>query len=236
MSLDAVIEKIKKLRALAQSANANEAANAAAAAERLLQEHRLSEAELETEAVEPAEAAEEDAVPVDTLGERISNWKDALLAAICRAHGCARYFNHSYVHRGYVARIVGRPSDTATVRYLYAWLSTEVERLARKHGRGKGRTWANSYRLGCVAGIREAMQAAEAKARTTATSAALVRLDARAAEARDALVRLHPNLRSRPLSRTSVNGHAFGQGQHDGRNIHQGGHLPTSAGAKALKG
>lgn len=93
MSHDAVIEKIKKLRALAQSTNAHEAANAAAAAERLLQEHRLSEAELEANDVETVGGAEEDAAPVDTLGEKITRWKDLLLAALCRGHGCSWYFS-----------------------------------------------------------------------------------------------------------------------------------------------
>lgn len=236
MSHEAVIEKIKKLRSLAQSANANEAANAAAAAERLLQDHRLSEAEIEAHSPEPVlEGAEEDPAVAETFGDKIATWRSHLLSAITRSHGCAWYYAYSVVQRGYVARIVGRTSDTATVRYFYVWLAAEVERLALKHGKGKGRTWTNSYRLGCVAGISEAMRSAERTARASATSAALVRVDARAIEARTLLDQLHPHLRSRAASSSAVHANAYGQGQHDGRSIHQGSHLPSGAGPKALK-
>lgn len=243
MSLEAVIEKIRRLRALSQSQNEHEAAAAAAAAERLMQEHRIAEAEVEAagasaEASEPVTQPEE---PGAVFGVQIPNWKYMLFGKLAELHGCSFYTDHRRTRAadgviGYerIACLIGRTSDTAMVAYLYAWLSVETERLTQKIGRGRGRTWMNSYRLGCVAGICEAMERAEETSRQQVTSAALVKLDARmvAAEAfRDAK---HPDLRSESRSGSRINRGAFETGKEHGRNLQQRGALPTSAGPRML--
>src|SRR2546421_209940 len=123
MTNEAVIEKVRKLRALATSQNAHEAAAAAAAADKLIQEHRLSEAEL-----------------------------------------------HAHAPGQVVLRIYGTPSDIEIVRYMYAWLTTEAERLVN-HASVKGRTGRNSWFIGFVTGVREQLHAAKQATDVAATKA-----------------------------------------------------------------
>ena len=84
------------------------------------------------------------------------------------------------------------------MRYLYAWLTSEIERLAQRHAMGKGRTYANSYRWGAVVGCLAAMGDASRTARAKATGEALVRLDARAIESQAVLDSQNLNLRQSP--------------------------------------
>jgi hypothetical protein len=130
----AIIEKVKKLRQLAQSSNANEAANAAAAAERLIQEHRIAEAELESE-------TEESVTPItDYLvepGTSAISWRAQLISALCKGYSCAVWQSSKRVEGTYRTKlawgVVGAPDDVATVKYQYAFLTIEIIRLAAEH-------------------------------------------------------------------------------------------------------
>lgn len=230
-SLDSTIAKIKALRALATSSNVHEAAAAAAQAEAMLQKYRLDEAALEG-ASAPKESAREEAEPLDWHTQFVSWWRVALGSDILKNHGCVDYITTRGARRCHV--IVGRPSDVATVRYLYAWLTTEISRLCERYGKGKGRSWRNSFCVGAVAGIREAMTAAKSEARRTATSSALVAVDRRDADAKAVLVRNQPSLRrSAGGARASDRG-AYGSGLQAGRNIHLGAALAASSSTPAL--
>lgn len=239
MSQADVIAKIKKLRALATSDNEHEAAAAAAAAERLLQEHRLSEAELEGDSG-PKEQAELSEDPLDVFGRKAQVWKGVLVFGLGKLHGCY-VFQDRVRRRGateihLVYRIVGRPSDVATVRYLYAWLTSEIERLAHQHGKGKGRTWFNSYRRGAVAGVLEAMRGASKAVRAEASATALVRLDERMTETESAARELGLRVGGARTASVRVDHDAFDRGQRDGRSIHTGANLPNGAGPRMLGG
>ena len=78
MSTAAIIEKVQKLLALSQSQNANEAAAAAAAANKLIDQYRLSESDLEVQgqAEEPVEEAVE--LTEAELASRVPTLFDAL--------------------------------------------------------------------------------------------------------------------------------------------------------------
>src|SRR4029079_8147154 len=88
-----LIAKIQKLRALASSANVHEAAAAAAAAERLIQEHNLSEAEVATGAGdedEPVEASE-----IAGTMKQLETWKGELFHFLLKAYQCSGYWQRS---------------------------------------------------------------------------------------------------------------------------------------------
>jgi hypothetical protein len=144
-----LIAKIQKLRALAQSTNVNEAANAAAAAEKLIAEHQLTEAELESSSNPPAnEPTEEDADPIYfEAGDRRASWRWWLAGGLARLYGVAlvgahmrqptgeksAYFPYDpVVAWGSGVRAIGRKSDVEIMRYQYAYLSVEIERLTQK--------------------------------------------------------------------------------------------------------
>ncbi len=63
-SLQAVLDKVRKLRALSKSANANEAAAAARAADKLIQQYRIDEAQIAQGDVE------RDLYPIESFGTR----------------------------------------------------------------------------------------------------------------------------------------------------------------------
>lgn len=150
MTQDTLISKVQKLLRLSTSSNANEAALAASKAQELIDRHNLSATLL----------ALDSAVPVDTLDEPIVNfqqagapldsqktqqtWRQRLAITISRLNGCSIYY-----HGGDIA-LVGRPTDAETVRYLYGYLTREVERLTAEQGKGMGTSWRNNFRLGVV--------------------------------------------------------------------------------------
>jgi hypothetical protein len=229
-SLESIIAKIKALRALATSSNVHEAAAAAAQAEALLQNHRLDEAALEAHGP-PTESAEQASEPLAWHKQHLSWWRVALGGVLVKSHGCTGYVTTREGRRCQV--IVGRPSDIATVRYLYAWLSTEIARLCEAHGRGRGRSWRHSFCMGAVSVIGEAMSSAKTEARQAATSTALVALDNRDREARALLQRLEPNLRQ-ARGGGSRDRDAYARGQEAGRSIHLGGAIPGASSAPML--
>ena len=222
LTREQVLEKVRRLLALSQSNNEHEAAVAAAKAEQLLQEHRLTEAELEI-TNDAQERAALEADPLDVLGRNGTVWKGVLVYGISKLHGCYCYIDRDRNFRQRY-RLIGRPSDVNSVRYLYAWLTTEIERLTQKHA-GKGRTWMNSYRRGAVSGILDAMREANRVSRVQATGAALVKIDSRQIESEALAHTLNPNLRGRSSTKSRINADAYSRGQRDGRAIHTGGQL-----------
>ena len=216
-----VIDKVQKLRRLARSENPNEAAAAAAAADKLIQEHGLAEAQLQADGKQAAETVTEDR-PRSPRGparrppgsaSSLRAWPGTTTA---RATSCGIRSN-TLAHK-----IIGRPSDLATVRYMWGWLSVEIERLAQLH-KGEGRSWLDSFRRGAVDG-------------------ALVIYDRRRQEAVDAMKELHPDVAKR-MKRSrggrSFNGpsrhDAFGEGKRAGSNIHVGASLGASSQTRSLK-
>lgn len=153
MSIEAVIGKIQKLRRLARSTNLNEAAAAAAAADRLIQEYGLAEAELQAEGKTEKEAPVEDSSPLASW-RRAPTWQRILATRLIRHYDCAGYMRWAWAGGEQVLQhcVVGRPTDMAAARYMYGWLTVEIERLAQLH-RGKGRSYLDSFRRGAVQGV-----------------------------------------------------------------------------------
>jgi hypothetical protein len=209
-----ILDKIRKLRALATSSNVHEAAAAAAAAERLIQEHNLSEAELQTE--EDVPVTREDTA---TFGKHVANWQSNLLFHLGRAYQCSGFYART--GNGFVFRCYGRPQDIETLRYQYAFFTAEITRLAASQCKGQGRTYHNSFRLGAVKAIGEALKTANHDARKQATSSALVVVDQRADLAKATRDKENPDLRNSSGGSSNINGQAYAAGQRAGANINQ---------------
>jgi hypothetical protein len=149
--------------------------------------HRITEELLDT-SPEDTEAIGEADQPLYSAG-RIPLWRRTLARTIAALNGChvltrAQWSNADGKRSNYRNNIVvfGRPSDTATVRYLFDYLTTEIERLRKRHI-GKGRTWAESFRAGAIDQIKAKMRRAQQEARDDARakarreSVALVKID-----------------------------------------------------------
>jgi len=164
MTYDEAIEKVKKLHRLATSNNQHEAALAASRAQEIMDRFKLESFSLnyETNGSAPDEPIKNyDFDPLDAGTRRLASSRWRLFYAIAQCNQCKGYTSRF----GGIA-VVGRPSDVNTVRYLYAWLTREVDRLAERDCRGNGRTYANNYRIGVVETISERL--AEQSRRTVA--------------------------------------------------------------------
>jgi hypothetical protein len=227
--ISSVISKVQKLLALSNSSNANEAANAAAAANKLIDEYRLSESDITTESGEPDPLIEDDS-PIYETG-RVTLWKNVLIHVLTTHYGVANY-NDAYFPEGrQVSRfkLIGRASDIQIVRYMFTWLIAECQRLANLQVKGQGRVAVASYCTGFVSGISTQLQASRQEVQKTATSEAIIKLDSRLQESRNFMYNKYTDMKkSKYQSHSQFNSQAFAAGQKQGRNIHLGSALGGS--------
>lgn len=149
MTYEEALDRVVKLLKLSKSDNPNEAALAAAKAQEIMDRFKLEPGAVNAAGVEeparPFEAIQKFADPLyGTHFGKNPTWKIRLASTLCAANQCRCFLT------GGATFLIGRASDASTVRYLYAFLEREVERLAERDGRGNGRTWINNYRLGVV--------------------------------------------------------------------------------------
>jgi hypothetical protein len=184
--VEAVLAKVKALLAKAESTDSvDEAASCARLAQELLFKHRLDTADL----AEHDDPIENQVVPLKPR-PFVDTWRLRLVCRVARMNGCQGYVNTHRQHQVLFTEkevryhVVGKRSDLSLTQYILVYLLFQIEVLCRTWARGKGRTWANNFRLGAVDAITDKMKAAvrqakkEAKKTTTGTTA-LVKLDHR---------------------------------------------------------
>lgn len=152
-----ILDRVRKLLALAMSDNVHEAAAAAAQAQNLITRHRIDRASL-TEDNEASVRLHDD--PLDE-GSRVAQWRLELAMVVAEANGCrvvvlkdGRYSE---------IKLVGHEDDIGPVRALYAWLVGEVQRLARSSKR-RGRDSLDTFRMGAILTIEHRLKAANVQA------------------------------------------------------------------------
>lgn len=186
--IQSVLEKVRKLRTLATSSNLNEAANAAAAAERLIAEFRISEAQLSSERNISQPIIRAQSYLYET--GKITQWKSDLALKLSNHYGVYVYNELGSSATGrktskYV--MMGRESDIQILQYVFDYLMKEIVRLADicvfTYGRGVS-VERNSFCLGAVDGIMNKLRAEKDAQESVATSAAMVLLNNRRAEAK----------------------------------------------------
>ena len=227
--LTSVIERVQKLLALSKSSNANEAANAAAAANKLIDQYRLSEADITTEQGETDPMVEDDGYIYET--GKVTPWKASLVRTLAAHYGVAHYNDTAYPEGRKVSRfkLIGRTSDIQIVRYMFTWLSMECQRLADANAKGLGRVFVASYCEGFVNGIAIQLRASRQEVKQTASSSAIIKLDARLQESQSFMYGKHTNLRkTTSYSHSQRDGLAFAAGQQKGQSIHLGAALGGS--------
>ena len=174
METEAVIGRIRKLLALADSNNPHEAALALARAQELAERHQLDMAHLSV-ADELPDVGEE-SIPV--AGAYL--WQAGLLQAVAAAAG-ARVFATSVarrqaqgsIRRSRVLTVVGTPAARRLTVESFVWLRERLEAMAQRRGTRKDRS---SYLWGAVKTVGERLRALteERRAKYTATERALV--------------------------------------------------------------
>lgn len=212
-----IIEQIKKLRALSTSSNEHEAAAAAKAAAKLCEKHRISEVDLvDQELIIMSDT------PVYETGKVIL-WKDNLSSFISRHYGCSIFVHgdRSNGRKYSEYRIVGKPSDLKIVHYMFGWLSSEIERLTKQYGKGKGHIFCSSYAFGMVKGIQEQMTIAKQEARQEEVhqANALVKIDARLEEATKTMNKMFKLNTSNVKTSSQLDPTAFAYGKEKGLSL-----------------
>jgi len=226
--MNAIIDKIRHLRSLAQSSNLNEATAAAAAADRLISKYRISEVEISVANKAADLPAIEDKEILYESG-RVTLWKKNLANILAEHYGCYMWNNCIRINGRKVSRyrLVGVENDIAITRYMFAWLLTEIERLSKLHCIGMGHVYANSYCTGAVVGIKKQLEQIKQEERASAkdeqTTTALACLDERVDKAKATLYTLRNNLVTvKSRSYSQYDGSAYSLGVNVGKSIHLG--------------
>ena len=133
--MDKMLDKIRKLLELSKhNSNVHEASAAAARAQALMEEHRITEAMIDAMEVQHGRVAPTEEIVLETLEEGtkryIDPWKWQLAQTLCYVNGC-EYIEWQQKNIRHM-RILGHPSDIQTVRYLFQYLTLEILRLCQE--------------------------------------------------------------------------------------------------------
>ena len=209
-----VIEKIKKLLALANSANEHEAALAAGHAQRLLSEHNLAMADIEA-AHKPDKADKVETAVSKTLPK----WLRHLSAGVSTAFDCQA------IHHPATGKMtfIGVGADVQIAAYTFTYLDRTVRKLCSNYMKHNVSSMTanrhrelmrQSYYLGAVSTINIRLK--EQKTRTPITTFALVPV--KEGLIRQAMSEIG-NLRTMHSRRSYINKDAYDMGQMDGRQV-----------------
>lgn len=209
-----VIEKIKKLLALANSANEHEAALAAGHAQRLLSEHNLAMADIEA-AHKPDKADK-----VETsVSKTLPKWLRHLSASVSAAFDC-QAIHHPATG---IMTFIGVGADVQIAAYTFTYLDRTVRKLCsgymKQHissitANRKRELMRQSYYLGAVSTIGFSLR--EQKIKTPVTTFALVPV--KEGLIRQAMSEIG-NLRTMHSRKSYINKDAYDRGQTDGRQV-----------------
>jgi hypothetical protein len=154
---DKAIDLVRKLLALSNSPNENEAETAMAKAQRILTQYNLDLNEITDLDPSCADMSRE-----YVMGSK-SMWQFNLCATICKFNYCkcvrhAGYYGH---HVEYA--ILGRSINVGVVMEMYNWILPQLVRLSEDALRlcpygVHGKTYRNSFLFGCVSGIKERLK------------------------------------------------------------------------------
>ena len=214
MEANPIIEKIRKLLALANSSNEHEAALAAAHAQRLLSEHNLAMADIESEQ-KPQSADKVEA----QVSKVLPKWVRHLIYGVCITFDCQA------IHHPATGKMtfIGVGADVQIAAYTFAYLDKTVRRLCsgymKVHVSGDVSSRhrelkRQSYYLGAVSTIISRLR--EQKAVTPTTPGALVPV--KEALIRKAMSEIGPT-RTVRNRRSYIDSHAYTKGQQDGHTV-----------------
>lgn len=209
-----VIDKIKKLLALANSSNEHEAALAAGHVQRLLSEHNLAMTDIEA-AHRPDKA---DRVET-TAAKNLPKWVRHLSAGVSSAFDCQA------IHHPAIGKMtfIGVGADVEIAAYTFTYLDSTIRKLCRNYMKQYDASaiasrhrelMRQSYYLGAVSTINVRLK--EQKKLTPVTSGALVPV-------KEGLIRQAMNeignIRTMRSRKSYINANAYSSGQSDGRQV-----------------
>lgn len=244
-----VIDRIVKLLKLStNNPSVEEAASAAAMAQRLMLEHQISQAEVEEGEEEPTpEEIILDSVEVP--GKRLATWRVNLWFAVAEGNNCKPILTPGHYKSRTKPKLkaVGRQSNIDATLYMYAWLSKEIDYLTKEakiinwnHDRGEGRRFANSFRLGAVDEISRRLKEQKAEvykqAEDRGATTALVRVKDDAIAVKNQFKKFFPKTKGWNGASGATDNDGYSQGKKAGAGINLSGGKGLRAPSKQLKG
>jgi len=217
--MSAIEERIRKLLALADSPNENEAAAAAEKAQALMLRYGIELAAV------AASGGERLAVDEHVVDGRVDPWRRMLAAAVARSAGGEIVWEPGH-SRGQGKIFFYGPSGTVggiveLFRYLEAQLVviSAAATAARRQRRVHGRTWRNSFLLGAVGRIGQRLDARRAQTAEAGENGRALVLVKTAVDRE--IERRHPELESSGY-RPSVARGAYEAGSRAGKQVDLG--------------
>lgn len=258
MTYQEALDKAMKLLRLSKSPVPAEAALAASKAQEIIDRYKLDVTGIDYD----AQTAKEDSEPVkdfgygDPLDDMAESykviWGLRLASVVARANQTRIIYldKRNETRRiGRTIKIVGRPSDVSTVRYLYSFFKLQIEQMAKEQCAGNSGAYVNQFCIGVIDTISAKLAAqkqqtfAEKRQEVSANPGALVRvnaaiarMDKKAADV-DAFIKANMTL-GRGRTRTVNGAHLTGRraGQIAGQNIQfTGAKAGIGAGRKELQ-
>jgi len=217
--MSAIEERIRKLLALADSPNENEAAAAAEKAQALMLRYGI---ELATIA---ASSGERLAVDEHVLDGKVDPWRRMLAAAVAHsAGGRVVWAPDGGRSRGKIF-FYGPAGAVGGIVELYRYLEAQLVVIsaaataARRERRVHGRTWRNSFLLGAVGRLGQRLDARRVETTEMGDNSRALVLVKTAVDRE--IERRHPELQSSGY-RASVARSAYEAGSHAGKHVDLG--------------
>ena len=183
-NLNEIREKLAKLKNLQNGAGTQgEAMASAAAISRILLQYNLSMQDI-PDIDGNGHKFEKETIDLDTTSLSVYHWRADLLGVIAEAHFCkfVRIMPYKGMKLSGYGHLIGERANMEVVMSLYNYLKEEIRNLTRNSWKieapyrtKKSETkWKSSFRLGCVATLRDRFKAMRKEFYTTDKSNALV--------------------------------------------------------------
>lgn len=156
--MDKIIDKIRKLMALAGSPNEHEALLAMEKAQTLIAEHkiemhRVMEEQGPSTSNDPGAKIDQVILTVTRGAKRLIWWRWIIIDALCKSLNCK-----PTIHKGIGFKALGRLNDLVMLDELLTWICSQVERLAKESG-FSGKDGQDSFKKGCARTVAERLTA-----------------------------------------------------------------------------
>ena len=235
-----IIDRIRKVKALADAGTEGEAANAASGLARMLHKYNLTMVDLEM----PEEAMIEQFVAYGQQTKAV--WKTRLASTIAKVTFCKVILSGTNLH------FIGRQSDLEVAVYLTQTLLSKIEGMAftktheyveefkslwgysplRISGSRHPKSWRTSWVLGATVTVQASLLLQMKTFKEADGGSALI--VHKMADVDNFVTEKYPDLGKYSQPASLVNGDAYRQGQRDGSTIHAN-RAMTAKGESALR-
>ncbi len=123
--MEKILDRIRKLMALAESNNPHEAANAMRKVQAIMREHQLSETDVQLRNISETSAES------PNKSRKQPNWSGLLSALICKSFGVHAVFSSN--HSGCRCNFIGDVNRVEIAAYCYAVLARQIVKARQEY-------------------------------------------------------------------------------------------------------